>query len=349
MKKLLLSVFALVAMLSCAADRTTAIKNFNGVLTDMEVATPGDSIVLRVNGSKENVAVATLDENKLFTIAAEVQAEQYYNLYLNGRQIASIITDTGDITVTFDPETKRFKTEGSRYNDIIRAFSEKLSPMVSALYSATSEAEAEQTYQDMLQTIDNSIVENCQNPTALYMLEEYLRFGGDDARAAELFELIDKKFEYLASYQAIKRTSVGSDIIDLTLKNTEGVDVTLSDITKSGKWVLVDFWATWCGPCRGEIPYLVEAYAKYADKGFEIYGVSFDRSGNEEGWKQFIQENNMTWINVWGTGSNGDWAAGEAYNVSSIPSNFLFSPEGKLVAKNLRGENVDLILGEYIK
>ena len=160
MKKLLLSVFALVAMLSCAADRTTAIKNFNGVLTDMEVATPGDSIVLRVNGSKENVAVATLDENKLFTIAAEVQAEQYYNLYLNGRQIASIITDTGDITVTFDPETKRFKTEGSRYNDIIRAFSEKLSPMVSALYSATSEAEAEQTYQDMLQTIDNSIVEN---------------------------------------------------------------------------------------------------------------------------------------------------------------------------------------------
>lgn len=349
MKKVLFSIFALVAMLSCAADNSTAIKNFNGVFTDLEQAAPGDSVVLRVSGSKENVAVATLDDNKLFTIAAKVQNEQYYTLYLNGRQFAEVVTDTGDVTFTFDAETKRIKVEGSRYNDILRAFNEKLSPMVSALYSATSEAEAEQLYQEMLQAIDNSVVENCQNPTSLSMLNEYRRFGGDEARAAELFELIDKKFEYLNAYQAIKRTSIGSDLLDLTLKNTEGVDVTLSDITKSGKWVLVDFWATWCGPCRGEIPHLVEAYAKYADKGLEIYGVSFDRSGNEEGWKTFIQENNMTWINVWGTGSNGDWEAGEAYNVSSIPSNFLYSPEGKLVAKNLRGEDVDRILGEHIK
>ena len=142
---------------------------------------------------------------------------------------------------------------------------------------------------------------------------------------------------------------IGSDLLDLTLKNVNGELVTLSDITKSGKWVLVDFWATWCGPCRGEIPHLVEAYAKYADKGFEIYGVSFDRPGHEQGWKTFLEENNMTWINVWGTAENGGWDAGDAYNVSSIPSNFLYSPEGKLVAKNLRGEDVDRILGEHIK
>lgn len=348
MKKILFSVLALAAIVSCTAGSKPTM-NFKGVLTGHEQLVAGDTVVLRLSGSKEDIATTTLDENQLFTLAAEVQNEQYYTLYVNGRAFAEVITDSTDVTFSFDAESKRIKIEGSRYNDILRGFNEKLSPLVSALYSAQTEAEAEATYQELLQTIDNSIVENSQNPTSLRMLIEYNRFGGDEARAAELFDLIDKKFEYLNSYQAIKRTSIGSDLIDLTLKNTEGVDVTLSDITKSGKWVLVDFWATWCGPCRGEIPYLVEAYAKYADKGFEIYGVSFDRSGNEEGWKQFIQENNMTWINVWGTGSNGDWAAGEAYNVNSIPSNFLYSPEGKLVAKNLRGEDVDRILGEHLK
>ena len=348
MKKFWFSLLAVAAIVSCTAGNGPTTK-FSGVLTSLEQAAPGDTVVLRVSGSKENVATATLDDNKLFTLDAEVQNEQFYTLYLNGRPFAEVVTDNADITFSFDAESKRIKVEGSRYNDILRGFSEKLSPLVSTLYSAESEEEAEATYQELLQTIDNSIVENCQNPTSLRMLLEYKRYGGDEARSAELFELIDKKFEYLNSYQAIKRTSIGSDLIDLTLKNTEGEDVTLSEIVKSGKWVLVDFWATWCGPCRAEIPHLVEAYAKYADKGFEIYGVSFDRSGNEEGWKKFLVENNMTWINVWGTGSNGDWAAGEAYNVSSIPSNFLYSPEGKLVAKNLRGEDVDKILGEHIK
>jgi hypothetical protein len=93
----------------------------------------------------------------------------------------------------------------------------------------------------------------------------------------------------------------------------------------------------------------VDAYAEFAPKGFEIYGVSFDRAGDEEKWKQFIKDNNMTWVNVWGTDEQGRWSAGKAYNVNSIPTNFLFSPEGKLVAKNLRGEEIKKVLAEHIK
>ena len=80
-----------------------------------------------------------------------------------------------------------------------------------------------------------------------------------------------------------------------------------------------------------------------------IYGISFDRNGDEAKWQKFIADNKMTWVNVWGIDSEGKWSIGEAYNVSSIPANFLFSPEGKLVAKNLRGDDVKKILAEHIK
>ena len=141
---------------------------------------------------------------------------------------------------------------------------------------------------------------------------------------------------------------VGDKYVDIALTDTKGDVVAVSELLAEGKWVLIDFWATWCGPCRGEIPHLVEAYAEYAPKGLEIYGISLDRSGSEQQWKRFVEENKMTWINVWGIDGRGCPAA-DAYGVEYIPSNYLVSPEGVVVATGLRGNEIKNILANHIK
>lgn len=145
-----------------------------------------------------------------------------------------------------------------------------------------------------------------------------------------------------------EQPKVGDNYIEIALNDTNGNVATLSEQLAQGKWVLVDFWATWCPPCRAEIPHLVEAYAEFKSKGLEIYGVTLCRPNTEDNWRKFVVDNNMTWVNVWGR-VDGKSPAAEAYGVQYIPSNFLISPEGKIVAINLRGEEVKKILDEHIK
>jgi len=149
-----------------------------------------------------------------------------------------------------------------------------------------------------------------------------------------------------ALVKTAKATSVGQKFADLSMLTPEGKSIKLSDYAGKGKYVLIDFWASWCGPCRQEMPNLVKAYSQYKDKGFEIVGVSFDKNGKS--WKDGITKLNITWpqmsdLKYW------DCEGAKIYAIRSIPHTVLLDKDGKIIARGLHGAELLSKLAELIK
>lgn len=142
----------------------------------------------------------------------------------------------------------------------------------------------------------------------------------------------------------LERVAVGKKFTDFELPTPDGESLALSEII-GDNYILIDFWASWCGPCRRENPHVVAMYNEYKDKGFDIIGVSFDNS--RENWLKAIDDDKLTWHHVsdlkgWGS------AAGKLYGVNSIPHTVLLDPDGVIIAKNLRGDALKEKLDELL-
>jgi len=148
---------------------------------------------------------------------------------------------------------------------------------------------------------------------------------------------------YVRLYESEMATAPGQPAPEISLQDSTGKTVSLSDYR--GKVVLIDFWASWCGPCRQENPNVVRMYQRFKDHGFEIFGVSLDQERGK--WVQAIQQDNIHWVHV---SDLRGWqsSAAKLYAVSSIPSTFLVDREGKIIARGLRGEELEEKLDEVL-
>lgn len=149
--------------------------------------------------------------------------------------------------------------------------------------------------------------------------------------------------KYRIAQEEAKKKIIGQPFTDLEEADPDGNLHKLSEYVGKGQWVLIDFWASWCGPCRAEMPNVVANYEKYHGKGFNIVGLSFDQS--KDAWVKAIKELNMPWVHLadlkgWET------VAARVYKINAIPASLLVSPDGKIVARDLRGEALGAKLKE---
>lgn len=302
-----------------------------------------------------------------FTFKGKMEIPDLRLLRLNDQEfLPPFFLDNSNITVTAKKDSLRLATyKGSPTQDVFQIYMlevEKLNKDMMALQTKFQNAmangntdEAEKAKIDGQAMQDNNLfytknfVKEHKNSVVSAYITLAMLAGQVDG--TELDSIVSKfapeigPSEYVIKLKEMvqeqKKTAVGVMAPDFTMNNTEDKPVQLSSLR--GKIVLIDFWASWCAPCRQENPNVVKLYNQYHDKGFEILGVSLDKT--KENWVNAIQEDQLNWIHV---SDLQQWqnAVARLYGVNSIPQSFLLDKEGKIIAKGLRGEDLAKKLAE---
>ncbi len=321
------------------------------------------------------VAADTIQLKADYTFAKKIRLTEpgYYQLNFYDKQFLTVILDHSNLEVTVDGNSPSgfFEVKGSPDQELLTKVQTLMnnvqsSPFISQLEAEFAKAsqnndqtrikEIQAEYMQMLDRGYDQVAAmiNDQPPSLglITLLQQNNLLDRDKyfdvyTTAADKFkkEWPDYKYgkEFVQYVEKMKVTAVGQVAPEIELPNPDGQVIKLSSLR--GKFVLIDFWAKWCGPCRRENPNVVMAYNKFKDKGFEVFGVSLDR--NKEDWVQAIAEDGLTWTHVSDLKYFESKAATD-YNISAIPFSILVDKEGKIIAKNLRGAALDKKLEEVM-
>ena len=247
------------------------------------------------------------------------------------------------LNTALKPYNEKESALGARYQELRKAGDKEGMEKLEKEFDQLSEEISEKVYHKYL-------IDNPKSPIALYVLNQYAGYDIDPVKIEPIFNSLPAATKASESGKSLKerieiakKTAVGAMAMDFTQNDTLDKPVSLSSF--KGKYVLVDFWASWCGPCRAENPNVVAAFNKYKDKGFTVLGVSLDQEGKKQAWLDAIHKDGLTWTHV---SDLKGWEneVSKMYGIRAIPQNMLVDPSGKIIARNIRGEDLQNKLGE---
>ena len=357
MKKLI--VFAALAMATVTAQAQQVKYTINGVSSDN-----GGKVYLIDELNKATIDSAVVKGGK-FLMTGTATKDALLNIRPTNIDWQTMMFNDGTpVTVNINDST----TKGSPLNERLARYDVQISGPYSRKaheIMAMTEAEQKAKQNEWGPEINKIAMKMAEDLNKLFDEESatlipaafFSTYCGTWGPEAGLKRLNDKyafakhpivqkqvvELEAEAAREAKKTAYIDKQFTDLEEADVDGNLHKLSEYVGKGKWVLVDFWASWCGPCRAEMPNVVEAYEKYHAKGFDIVGLSFDNK--KEPWVKAIADLKMPWVHLsdlkgWRT------VASSVYEVNSIPDNLLIDPQGKIVARGLRAQGLHQKLKE---
>jgi len=360
----LLAVAAVVA--ACSGNKGYVVTG------TVEGGSDGDTVYLQKVEGRQLVKLDSAVINKgtfTFKGAQDSTVNRYITYKASGEQAKAMMIDffleNGKINIklTSDDDSATGTPNNNAYQEIrsqINGLNKKMMTIYESMSdTAITDAQREARTKEM-NDLENKMIEvtkagitkNITNVVGIHLLKGnyyYLDVKDLDPLLPQIpaaYQNDDVIIRIKENVAKLKATAVGQKFTDIEMLTPEGKSMKLSDYAGKGKVVLVDFWASWCGPCRREMPNLVDAYAKYKKKGFEIVGISLDQSG--DAWKAAIQKLNITWpqmsdLKYWNS------EAAKIYAVSSIPHTVLIAGDGTILARGLHGEELQEKLADVLK
>ena len=362
--RLLTLVIALFALVSCNKSTFNVkveLQNAEGKMIYLQKFVNKTSTIIDSVEMQNNIVNFTVEEENPATYySIRIEKVRYPIGFFSENNDVTIVGDIEDhsnIQVTasyaqqlvneYDKENKKFYDQlrelGKNYEIAAQAKDEAA---MEKIYNEYDQVEKNQTsYRNLFiaknysSFVSSYILYNNRLNYELNELEDFVNHF-NISQDNEFSKLLN---EYILK---LKRVNVGEPYLDFTQETPEGYLLSLSELVGKSKLLLVDFWASWCGPCRAENPNVVAVYKEYHEKGFDVLGVSLDMK--KENWIKAIEDDGLIWHNVsdlkyWNN------AAAQDYAISSIPSNILIDENGTIIAKNLRGEDLRKKVEEILK